>query len=258
MIIVPVIGTNFRGCVDYVMDKPGAELLFYNGVRGDEKRLIAQDFNMVASLRPSLKKAVWHFPISFAYSDNPDNKMMMAICKDFLSAIGLASHQFIIVRHHDTKHEHLHIVANRIGFDGNVVSDSFSKGRCAKISDTLEVKYNLTVAREARKNQVNIADASKLKGKQRLKREIKDFIRLKVERYIKTGTKTFDILKRQLSSENIELRIQENSAKEVTGVSFCFNGMAFKGTVIHENLRAKKLAASLKANRLKRGIRIGK
>ena len=46
-------------------------------------------------------------------------------------------------RHQDADHPHLHILVNRIGFDGTVVCDSNDYARSERLLRALEKKYNL-------------------------------------------------------------------------------------------------------------------
>jgi len=55
----------------------------------------------------------------------------------------LSCSQYLIARHHDTLHEHIHIIASRIRMDGSVVSDSWDYRRSEVIVRQLEKEFNL-------------------------------------------------------------------------------------------------------------------
>jgi hypothetical protein len=57
--------------------------------------------------------------------------------------MGFHNNQFLAVEHSDTAHQHLHIVTNRIGFDGRTLSDSNSYKRIAEFCRQTEIKYGL-------------------------------------------------------------------------------------------------------------------
>jgi len=66
-------------------------------------------------------------------------------------------HQYIMFRHHDANHPHIHILMNRIGYDGKVLSDSNDFARCEEILRRLEKKYNVSEvisSRQARERAV--------------------------------------------------------------------------------------------------------
>ena len=57
--------------------------------------------------------------------------------------MGFSDHQYVLTRHTDTAHDHIHIVANRIGFDGQVVSDSRDYPRQEQLMREIEREYGL-------------------------------------------------------------------------------------------------------------------
>lgn len=66
------------------------------------------------------------------------------IAAELAKAFRFEDNQYVAIAHADTKHEHLHIVANRIGYDGKTASDSNSYKRMAEFCRNMELKYNLT------------------------------------------------------------------------------------------------------------------
>lgn len=58
--------------------------------------------------------------------------------------------QYVITRHTDTDHEHIHILANRITFTGEVVSDSQDWKRQEALMRALERDYGLIVEPSSR------------------------------------------------------------------------------------------------------------
>jgi hypothetical protein len=63
----------------------------------------------------------------------------------------MTSDQFIAVSHADTSHQHLHIIANRIGFDKKAVSDSNNYKKMAAWCREIELKYKLQQVLSPRK-----------------------------------------------------------------------------------------------------------
>lgn len=55
--------------------------------------------------------------------------------------MGFVNNQWVAIHHNDTRHQHLHIVANRIGFDKRTVSDSQSYKKIANYCRKMELKY---------------------------------------------------------------------------------------------------------------------
>ena len=57
--------------------------------------------------------------------------------------MGFKNNQYITISHCDTNHQHLHIIANRIGFDKRTVSDSNNFQKMANYCRKMELKYEL-------------------------------------------------------------------------------------------------------------------
>ncbi|HYJ63818.1 MAG TPA: relaxase/mobilization nuclease domain-containing protein, partial [Parafilimonas sp.] len=57
--------------------------------------------------------------------------------------LGFENNQFVSIFHKDTEHPHMHIVANRIGFDKRTVSDSNNYQKTATFCRKMELKFNL-------------------------------------------------------------------------------------------------------------------
>ena len=195
---------SFGGCVSYLTEKKGAEVLVAEGVRSDSAQHMTDDFNRVRNLNPDLNKSVWHVSVSFAPEDKGKitEELMKAISKDYVDKFGLE--QYAVIRHTDAKHEHFHLVGNRVKYDGKTVSDQFCAARGAELSNKLEVKYELTHAKEKGK-RLEFTHQDKLKGNDKVKYEIYQAIDKELP-----GAKSMEELKEKLKGYGIstELKIQ--------------------------------------------------
>lgn len=148
------IGKSFGGCLKYCLNdkrltlpnepiiKDRAEVLLYNKCYGDQNELIRQ-FNEVRQLNPKLAKPVLHITLSLAPGEKLSKDKLMEMCQDCAREMGFENNQYIAVHHNDTDHQHIHIVANRIGFDKRTVSDSNSFSKIAKYCRKMELKHEL-------------------------------------------------------------------------------------------------------------------
>ena len=129
-----VQGANFRGVVNYVLQKPDAEPLGSRGLRNDSIDHIVESFRTQASLNP-IAKSVAHISLDFPVKDKErlTNKMMLQIADEYLNRMGYGNTQVLIIRHHDREHPHLHLVINRVDNDGRRISDKNERVRNAKV-----------------------------------------------------------------------------------------------------------------------------
>jgi Relaxase/Mobilisation nuclease domain len=158
-------GKSFRGCLNYLhegrlqqskalqeieQEKKQAQVICYNQCFGNKKELI-QQFNEVRYLNPKLSKPVLHASLSFAHSDQLSNQDKIDIGKQMAKDFGFENNQYVVIEHSDRQHQHLHIVANRVGYDAKTVSDSNNYKRMANFCRTMERKHQLEQVLSPRK-----------------------------------------------------------------------------------------------------------
>src|SRR5690242_10575366 len=148
------LGKSFRGCLMYcfndkrkqypdeVIFKNRAEVIAFNQCIGSALELIKQ-FNQARQLNPKLAKPVLHITLSMAPGEHLSKDKLMEVAEQCAKDFGFENNQYVSVLHKDTEHQHLHIVANRIGFDKKTVSDSNSYQKTAAFCRKMELKYNL-------------------------------------------------------------------------------------------------------------------
>ncbi len=156
------IGKSFKGCLLYCLNdklqdpkkeqvmKDRAEILLFNQCYGNQKELI-QQFNEVRQLNPRLSKPVLHITLSLVPGEQLPKEKLIEMCQDCAKGMGFENNQYVVICHKDTSHQHLHIVANRIGFDKRTVSDSNNFQKMAAYCRKMELKFNLTQVLSPRK-----------------------------------------------------------------------------------------------------------
>lgn len=235
-------GKSFYNAVNYVMSKTGAVVLSASGVRFENPLFAAKDFEAVSKLSPRVNAHVWHASISFSPQETIGDQLMIQIAEDYIKSIGLEESQYLLVRHNDQAHPHFHIIANRIKYDGTVVSDKWSKNRTAKICDQLEKKYNLIVARD---QNSKVEGRDKIPTAQYKKQLIKRAINhaLSIDK-----AKTLEELKVSLAALQVEMRIQTQKTGRINGVSFRFQKLSVKGSTLGPDYKYKSLLQLVSKN----------
>lgn len=140
-------GRGFRGCLSYLLEKEQAELIGGN-MLGENARELAAEFKLSRQLNPDIKQPVFHASLSLPkledYAEHVDDERWNSIAADYLQRMGFTRNQYIVVRHFDRDHDHIHIVAARVKLDGTVVDDSWDYRKSQDIIRSLEQEYNLT------------------------------------------------------------------------------------------------------------------
>ena len=129
---------SFARVVNYVNNPKKARLIDSKDVRLDDNTTIAMSMQGQADDKPGrkLKNPVYHISLDFAHEDTPKltDDLMVEIAREYMRRMGITNTQYIVCRHTDKEHQHLHIVVNRVDNDGNTISDSNDNVRNVKVA----------------------------------------------------------------------------------------------------------------------------
>ena len=174
MIVNQKKNASFRSTLEYVLGKEEATLIDTN-MGGETPRQLAAEFAAARRHRPNLKRACGHIIISIPhrsadhlkgeYHEHLDDSEYVALAQRWLKGMkflgeGLSCSQYLIARHHDTLHEHIHIIASRIRMDGSVVSDSWDYLHSEVIVRQLEKEFGLEATPCSKELVASLARAS--------------------------------------------------------------------------------------------------
>ena len=143
MLAKQIIGSDFHGCLSYVLGKTGAVQIGGN-MFGDGPQALNHEFSKLTHDRSHVTRRVYHCSLSLSPGETLSDSVWHKVSKDYLETMGFHCSQYLLVRHTDTEHhQHVHIVANRVGIDGKTVPDSFDHYRCQTVVRAIEDSYNL-------------------------------------------------------------------------------------------------------------------
>jgi relaxase/mobilization nuclease domain protein len=243
MIAKIIKGTNFSGVLSYMLNKceGKVKVLQANGVRSSFPYDIAHDFNLQASMRPSVQKPVCHTILSFSAHDTErlTDDVMVKIANEYIEKMGYGDTQSLIVRHSDRQHPHLHICINRIGNKGKTISDCNEKYRSTKICRELTERYGLTIGEG--KQEVN---RPRLRGGDKLRYEIFDAIKA-----ILPQSQNWKDFVAGLEQQDITTRFKtKGNTNVVQGIIFEKDGCSFSGSKIDRSCSFSRLNAEIEQN----------
>lgn len=238
-------GQNFRGAVSYVLnDRKGAEIICADGLMLDSLDTISHSFEAQAEMNPRLAKNVGHTVLSFSPNDKPrmTNEYMRQIATEYLERMRIRDTQFIIVRHHDRKHPHCHIVFNRVSNSGRTISDSNERYRSQRICRGITEREGLYMA----PGKENVK-RNRLREPDRTRYRIFDIIKSELSRHT-----DFDRFIAAVESQGVECTLINNgSTNKVQGIRFKMGKYAFNGSKIDRSCSYSKLIRALEANKPK-------
>lgn len=227
-------GKSFGGCVAYNIDREKAEILYAEGIRTQTSKTMTQDFNMQRKMNPRLGKAVGHIILSWSEHDKGklNDKRMLIDAKEYLKMMNIQNTQFLIVKHTDRNHPHLHIIYNRVNNDGNSISNNHLWKRNIAATQAITKANGYFMAKG--KEDIN---RGRLTGKDKVKMEIHDA----VKSTLKTAD-SWESLRNQLRFQGIEAQYKyARGSMSVQGISFSKDGMVFKGSQVDRSLSYAKI-----------------
>lgn len=241
-------GKGFKGALRYNLEKVEkgvAEVLNHSFVEVSEKTIM-KEIQMIRSQRPNLKKFFYHTSINFPPNENLPNKTMLQIGQDYLKESDFNQHHYIMFRHYDAGHPHLHILVSRIGYDGKVLSDSNDFARCERILRELEKKYNLTQVASSTQAKQRAVTKDELEMMKRTntpshKVQLQAIIKYVLAQKSKPTTKEFI---RFLEKKKVNVLFNQATTGYVSGISFSYDGIIITGAKLGNDFKW----ASIKSN----------
>jgi hypothetical protein len=224
-----------------------ATVLGSAGVRTDTLAHLVTDFELGAMLHPELGRSVLHISLSF----NPDDaarmtdQKMRQIAEEYMVEMGMSGTQYLLVRHRDRPHEHLHIMANRVADDGHTIPDSNnfldSKTAVAK----LVARHELSPAQERRPHLQN---PKRLRGRDLDRYKLRTALD---EELAPDRATQRPVLLAALAKRGIAHREFRDKDGNVTGISFKIGGYACKGSALGLDYSSVGIDRRLAANQQK-------
>ena len=238
-----VKGSNFKGVVNYILDKEkDAKILVCDGLFAENKETIASSFEAQSKMNPKVTKPVGHISLAFHKEDEHrlTDRAMAGLALEYLKEMEINNTQILIVRHFDKEHPHVHIAFNRIANDGRTISDRNERIRSTRVCKELTRKYGLYFA----------------DGKEQVKRHrLKEPDKTKYELYSSLKTEVarcgnWNMLITNLKKQGVEMRFKyKGKSNDIQGVIFSKNGYTFSGSKIDRRFSYSKIDAALNANR---------
>ncbi|MGY4540017.1 hypothetical protein ACVW0P_004459 [Mucilaginibacter sp. UYNi724] len=239
-----ITGKSFGGCIRYVVQKHDAVILDAAGVRMQQVNQTINDFNLQRKYNPNLGKAVGHIALNWSVKDldKLNDEVMVNMAKEYLQRMEIQDTQYLIVKHRDKEHPHIHIVYNRVSNNGETIPDKFQKKRNVQVAKELTIKHGFYLS--PGKDEVN---RQQLKGEDQIKYELFDAIKAASKK-----VKNINELKQLLAKQGIVTHFKYKSGTtEVQGISFSKGEYKFKGSEIDRSLSYAKLSQAIEQQQAK-------
>lgn len=230
MIGKQVKGKSFRGVLNYLHQKEEAKLIGGN-MAGKTPRSLAAEFSVSRNLNPRLKKAVYHASLSLPKTEHLDDDRWCNIADDYVSGMGFEESQYVVYRHGDRDHDHIHIVASRIRLtDGTTVSDSWDYRRSETLIRSLEEQYDLPTVPSSRDREDRASTTGELHKQWRTGEVgVRGQLVTNIEQAA-AGEPRLSQFMHRLKDRGVNARVGYTRTGKVKGISYELAGVAFSGS----------------------------
>ena len=229
-------GKGFRGVLNYVFGRAKSPELVGGNMYGEDPRALAQEFGEWRELRPGLTRAVFHSSLSLPHGPSGREELTDAQWRDvaerYLEHLGYGRSPFVVVRHRDTEHDHVHIVAARIGADGRAVSDSHDYRRGEEVLRALEREYGLTQVKSAHEVDKSALRTGEIR---QIERTGEVSTRLRLQDLLDRAAAdrpSMSVFLERLREAGVEAVPRVATTGHVSGISYGLEGASFRGSAL--------------------------
>jgi len=220
-------GTSFLKCSQYVLKKTKTPEIVGGNLTGSTAHEMAAELRSIAAQRPDIQKPVWHGSLSAAPAERLSSEKWDDLAKDYMRGLGfdLGKTAYLVVRHNDRPHDHVHIEASRVMLDGTIYLGRNEHLKATRLTQELEKKYGLI--RTKGPDEPQKVKRPTPGEAERYQRKGAVPPRVKLQKIIDTAIMdkpTQEIFEQRLTVAGVEFKRSSN------GYSYCLDGVQFKGS----------------------------
>lgn len=244
-----IYGETCQGTLNYVLGKEGMRILGYGNTFS--QNISPKFFGNVLHFqgqRNATKNRYAHISLSLPHGEHLDDATFFRISEEYMDMMGYGEQPYTVVRHTDTKHEHVHIVTTNVTEEGKVLSIFNSYRRNIAAHQTLEKKYGLSPSPSSKQErELPLYRLPELKidldNTQGTRFYIQDVLNTILQKF---KVRSFEELARLVKPYHIEVR-QTKSKSSRIGVAYGLNNQQgyrtrfINGSEVHRQLSGPKL-----------------
>ncbi|WP_169514961.1 relaxase/mobilization nuclease domain-containing protein [Arenibacter latericius] len=168
--------------------------------------------------RHASEKRYVHATLNLPLGEHLDDTTFLALSKAYMEYMGYGEQPYMVVRHHDTEHEHVHIVSSTIREDCTQINLSFDYRRSMAAQKYLEKEFGLSPS----PNMKTVRELPKLETPQ-LNPQDGNGVRYYMQDILnntlqKHKVRSFEELGKLLEKYHIQLKVVERSGR--VGVAY--------------------------------------
>ncbi len=246
---------NVHGVLNYVFGKGKSTVLGFQNTYSDtntNKEFFGNVLYHLGNRHDSEKRYV-HATINLPREEHLNDRDFFELSKNYMEHMGYGAQPFVVVRHNDTKHEHVHIVSTTIKEDGSIINLSNDFRRNMATQKHLEKQYGLSPSPETKEQkELPIYEIPKIKKSDvnGVRFYIQDILNNTLQKY---NLRSFDELAELVKPHHIIVRpVKKNNGR--IGVSYGisiengYKSRFINGSTVHPKLSGSKLQKVFERN----------
>ena len=242
-----------QGVLNYVFGKEGMRILGYGNMYSQDisKKFFASVLHFQGQ-RNATKNRYAHITLNLPRGEHLDDRTFHEVSKEYMEHMGYGEQPYVVVRHTDTKHQHVHIITTNVDESGKVLGIFNSYRRNISTQKYLEKQFNLSPSPETRQDrELPIFEMPEFKNEDinGVRFYIQDIVNNTIQKY---KVRSFKELAEILRPHHIQVRTVEH--KDRIGVSFGieikngYRSRFINGYTVHPQLSGPKLQKVFELN----------
>ncbi|MCX2680965.1 relaxase/mobilization nuclease domain-containing protein [Galbibacter sp. EGI 63066] len=270
MVAKIITGKSIRGALHYNENKVGqgqAGLLMASGFLADEKKMDFHQklgrFQALTMQNKRTKTNTLHISLNFSNQDRLTPGLLKAVADRYMEGIGFGDQPYLVYRHFDAGHPHIHIVTTNIQNGGNrIETHNLGKFQSEVARKAIEKQYGLVKAEEQKKEEVYLLRPAALEkaayGKSGTKAAISGIVREVVRSYRFTSLAELNAVLGQFNvrasrgAENTRMHQHKGLVYHICDESGNKLGVPIKASSIYSKPTLTKLEKKFERNKLLR------
>lgn len=249
-------GKGFRGAASYLLGEDKDAKIVGGTMSGESPNELSREFAETRQLRPETQRPVWHHSLSLPLGESLSQDKWQDVASEYMQRLADAEGvdpdavQWVGVRHGDTEHDHVHILASRITADGELIHGKFEAKKAIQATQEIEQSQGLTAtpgpeagapapgkAPEKKPSNSEIGRARRSEDPPE-----KSQARQAIDAAIVAADGDFELFVDALDAAGVELLPNIASTGRLNGVAFEYEGVYFKASQLGKSYSWSQLA----------------
>lgn len=231
---------------NYVMSPEKGYELMRNGVAGNTATDLLQNMRIIQDLNKRATKKTFSLVLSPEIEDGKkvSDEALRSITHDFLEGLGIdpLEQQYIAFVHTEKEHKHIHIIANRVDFEGKLLSDHHIGKRAQWVAHRVALKHGLKSAKE-----IQIKNAKKRNQEQNNFKDLRKQIKAKHDWVLSQKPKTLADYIELMDKKGVTVvPVHHKYTGKLQGLRIIDKetGKSFKASEVHRSMSLNRLLAT--------------